>query len=73
MEVCLVPFLLFLLLLKFLFLCRYMDAMDLGVLSDMPNIRKKACSKLLKQLVSRMSLIYSCFHFLANLVFAILK
>ncbi|XP_048498902.1 uncharacterized protein LOC104907579 isoform X1 [Beta vulgaris subsp. vulgaris] len=29
---------------------RYMDAMDLGVLSDMPNIRKKACSKLLKQL-----------------------
>ncbi|XP_057519897.1 uncharacterized protein LOC130800404 isoform X2 [Amaranthus tricolor] len=31
---------------------RYMDAMDLGVLSDMPNIRKKACVKLLKQLVS---------------------
>ncbi|KNA07184.1 hypothetical protein SOVF_174230 [Spinacia oleracea] len=29
---------------------RYMDAMDLGVLSDMPNIRKKACSKLLKQM-----------------------
>ncbi|XP_021761524.1 uncharacterized protein LOC110726358 isoform X2 [Chenopodium quinoa] len=31
---------------------RYMDAMDLGVLDDMPNIRKKACSKLLKQLVA---------------------
>uniref|UniRef100_A0A803L9H2 Uncharacterized protein n=1 Tax=Chenopodium quinoa TaxID=63459 RepID=A0A803L9H2_CHEQI len=29
---------------------RYMDAMDLGVLDNMPNIRKKACSKLLKQL-----------------------
>lgn len=27
-----------------------MDDLDLGVLSDMPNIRKKACSKLLKQL-----------------------
>ncbi|XP_010694831.2 uncharacterized protein LOC104907579 isoform X3 [Beta vulgaris subsp. vulgaris] len=33
-----------------LYFTRYMDAMDLGVLSDMPNIRKKACSKLLKQL-----------------------
>ncbi|RVW85584.1 hypothetical protein CK203_037555 [Vitis vinifera] len=28
---------------------RYMPAMELGVLSDMPNIRKKACMKLLKQ------------------------
>ncbi|GFP87437.1 hypothetical protein PHJA_000887400 [Phtheirospermum japonicum] len=28
---------------------KYMDGMDFGVLSDMPNIRKKACSKLLKQ------------------------
>ncbi|CAA0826878.1 Unknown protein [Striga hermonthica] len=28
---------------------RYMDGMDFGVLSDMPNIRKKACAKLLKQ------------------------
>ncbi|KAK6123087.1 hypothetical protein DH2020_043167 [Rehmannia glutinosa] len=28
---------------------KYMDQMDFGVLSDMPNIRKKACSKLLKQ------------------------
>ncbi|XP_070033995.1 uncharacterized protein [Nicotiana tomentosiformis] len=29
--------------------CRYMDAMDLGVLTDMPDIRKKACRKLFKQ------------------------
>ncbi|KAL6584083.1 hypothetical protein OROMI_003372 [Orobanche minor] len=28
---------------------KYMDDMDFGVLNDMPNIRKKACSKLLKQ------------------------
>lgn len=28
---------------------RYMNAMDLGVLSDMPDIRKKACCKLFKQ------------------------
>ncbi|CAL5327060.1 unnamed protein product [Camellia sinensis] len=28
---------------------RYMNDMELGVLSDMPNIRKKACWKLLKQ------------------------
>ncbi|XP_019254797.1 PREDICTED: uncharacterized protein LOC109233394 isoform X3 [Nicotiana attenuata] len=28
---------------------RYMDAMDLGVLTDMPDIRKKACRKLFKQ------------------------
>ncbi|KAL6559535.1 hypothetical protein OROGR_004652 [Orobanche gracilis] len=28
---------------------KYMDGMDFGVLNDMPNIRKKACSKLLKQ------------------------
>ncbi|GAB2275468.1 hypothetical protein Dimus_010226 [Dionaea muscipula] len=28
---------------------RYMDAMDLGVLIDMPNIRDKACYKLLKK------------------------
>ncbi|KAL3637927.1 hypothetical protein CASFOL_018375 [Castilleja foliolosa] len=28
---------------------KYMDGMDFGVLIDMPNIRKKACSKLLKQ------------------------
>ncbi|XP_020550869.1 uncharacterized protein LOC105166426 isoform X1 [Sesamum indicum] len=28
---------------------RYMDGMEFGVLSDMPNIRKKACSKLFKQ------------------------
>ncbi|KAF5957691.1 hypothetical protein HYC85_004916 [Camellia sinensis] len=27
----------------------YMNDMELGVLSDMPNIRKKACWKLLKQ------------------------
>ncbi|KAI3454736.1 hypothetical protein Pfo_011399 [Paulownia fortunei] len=27
---------------------KYMDGMDFGVLSDMPNIRKKACSKLFK-------------------------
>eukprot|EP00261_Vitis_vinifera_P040886 XP_019082129.1 PREDICTED: uncharacterized protein LOC100251942 isoform X3 [Vitis vinifera] len=31
------------------FWLRYMPAMELGVLSDMPNIRKKACMKLLKQ------------------------
>ncbi|XP_010663267.1 uncharacterized protein LOC100251942 isoform X2 [Vitis vinifera] len=31
---------------------RYMPAMELGVLSDMPNIRKKACMKLLKQQVA---------------------
>ncbi|KAK6148591.1 hypothetical protein DH2020_019503 [Rehmannia glutinosa] len=31
---------------------KYMDQMDFGVLSDMPNIRKKACSKLLKQQVA---------------------
>ncbi|KAK6123095.1 hypothetical protein DH2020_043156 [Rehmannia glutinosa] len=30
----------------------YMDQMDFGVLSDMANIRKKACSKLLKQQVA---------------------
>ncbi|KAH7858637.1 hypothetical protein Vadar_026142 [Vaccinium darrowii] len=30
---------------------RYMNAMDLGVLSDMPDIRKKACCKLFKQQV----------------------
>ncbi|XP_033514581.1 uncharacterized protein [Nicotiana tomentosiformis] len=30
---------------------RYMDAMDLGVLTDMPDIRKKACRKLFKQQV----------------------
>uniref|UniRef100_A0A7C9EAL1 Uncharacterized protein n=1 Tax=Opuntia streptacantha TaxID=393608 RepID=A0A7C9EAL1_OPUST len=29
---------------------RYMDSMDLGVLSDMPNIRNKGCHKLAKQL-----------------------
>ncbi|KAL6497346.1 hypothetical protein OROGR_029275 [Orobanche gracilis] len=28
---------------------KYMDGMDFGVLNDMPNIRKKACFKLLKQ------------------------
>ncbi|GAB4860863.1 hypothetical protein Ancab_036023 [Ancistrocladus abbreviatus] len=28
---------------------KYMDAMELGVLNDMPNIRKKACCKLFKQ------------------------
>ncbi|CAI9754575.1 unnamed protein product [Fraxinus pennsylvanica] len=28
---------------------KYMNGMDLGVLSDMPNIRKKACQKLFKQ------------------------
>ena len=32
-------------------LCRYMNAMELGVLSDMPDIRKKACWKLFKQQV----------------------
>ncbi|XP_059640439.1 uncharacterized protein LOC132282704 isoform X2 [Cornus florida] len=31
---------------------RYMDAMDFGVLSDMPDIRKKACRKLFKQQVA---------------------
>ncbi|GMP33324.1 hypothetical protein CsSME_00006697 [Camellia sinensis var. sinensis] len=31
---------------------RYMNDMELGVLSDMPNIRKKACWKLLKQQVA---------------------
>ncbi|XP_034673059.1 uncharacterized protein LOC117904525 isoform X3 [Vitis riparia] len=31
------------------FLLRYMPAMELGVLSDMPNIRKKACMKLKQQ------------------------
>nr|XP_009792448.1 PREDICTED: uncharacterized protein LOC104239500 isoform X3 [Nicotiana sylvestris] len=31
---------------------RYMDAMDLGVLTDMPDIRKKACRKLFKQQVA---------------------
>ncbi|WMV35302.1 hypothetical protein MTR67_028687 [Solanum verrucosum] len=29
--------------------CRYMDAMELGVLTEMPDIRKKACRKLFKQ------------------------
>ncbi|KAL0403858.1 UNVERIFIED_CONTAM: hypothetical protein Sradi_2026600 [Sesamum radiatum] len=28
---------------------KYMDGMEFGVLTDMPNIRKKACSKLFKQ------------------------
>ncbi|KAK4404191.1 hypothetical protein Sango_0787700 [Sesamum angolense] len=28
---------------------KYMDGMEFGVLSDMPNIRKKACSKLFKR------------------------
>ncbi|CAO2826849.1 unnamed protein product [Amaranthus hypochondriacus] len=40
---------------------RYIDAMDLGVLSDMPNIRKKACVKLLKQLESQCSLLISSY------------
>ncbi|KAM3374773.1 hypothetical protein P3S68_013487 [Capsicum galapagoense] len=30
---------------------RYMDAMELGVLTEMPDIRKKACRKLLRQQV----------------------
>lgn len=30
---------------------RYMPAMELGILFDMPNIRKKACSKLFKKQV----------------------
>lgn len=33
------------------FVYRYMNAMELGVLSDMPDIRKKACWKLFKQQV----------------------
>lgn len=33
-----------------------MDGMDFGVLSDMPNIRKKASCKLLRQQVSSSSL-----------------
>lgn len=31
--------------------CRYMDAMELGVLTEMPDIRKKARRKLFKQQV----------------------
>lgn len=38
---------------------RYMDGMDFGVLSDMPNIRKKACSKLFKQQVCLADLAFS--------------
>lgn len=41
---------------------RYMKAMDLGVLSDMPNIRTKACQKLFKQQVLTRYTIYD-FHF----------
>lgn len=40
---------------------RYMDAMDLGVLSDMPNIRKKACCKLVKQLELHQSQLLSAY------------
>lgn len=39
-----------------------MDSMELGVLSDMPHIRKKACSKLFKQQVI-------CFYILWKSIF----
>ncbi|EYU40544.1 hypothetical protein MIMGU_mgv1a014592mg [Erythranthe guttata] len=38
-----------------------MDGMDFGVLSDMPNIRKKACSKLFKQQELHRAQFLSCY------------
>ncbi|KAL2465175.1 hypothetical protein Adt_41026 [Abeliophyllum distichum] len=40
---------------------QYMNGMNLGVLSDMPNIRKKACQKLFKQQVLYRSKLLSCY------------
>ncbi|KAL8053692.1 hypothetical protein ABFX02_05G089500 [Erythranthe guttata] len=40
---------------------KYMDGMDFGVLSDMPNIRKKACSKLFKQQELHRAQFLSCY------------
>ena len=45
-----------------------MPAMELGVLSDMPNIRKKACMKLFKQQVlldHGLASVYMILNFLA--------
>ena len=45
-----------------------MSAMELGVLSDMPNIRKKACMKLFKQQVlldHGLASVYMILNFLA--------
>ncbi|KAG8379264.1 hypothetical protein BUALT_Bualt07G0070500 [Buddleja alternifolia] len=40
---------------------KYMDGMDFGVLSDMPNIRRKACSKLFKQQELYRGKLLSCY------------
>ncbi|KAL2482382.1 hypothetical protein Fot_43826 [Forsythia ovata] len=40
---------------------KYMNGMNLGVLSDMPDIRKKACQKFFKQQVLYRSKLLSCY------------
>ncbi|XP_019152977.1 PREDICTED: uncharacterized protein LOC109149593 [Ipomoea nil] len=47
---------------------RYMDGMELGVLSDMPDIRKKACHKLSRQQVTNRSNLLSSYKNMVGIV-----
>ncbi|PSS33508.1 hypothetical protein CEY00_Acc03895, partial [Actinidia chinensis var. chinensis] len=52
---------------------RYMNAMELGVLSDMPDIRKKACWKLFKQQKLHRSKLLSSYKDMVDVVMHMVK